>query len=192
MNDDEVDEIFSMHKREIPKITKCVFNKENILKNKEILEKFENEGLIRKNDFYDEEDENKAQKKKDDYFTKVNKDYKENWEIYCGYLDKIDSINLNKSKREFPKEISCSYCFSLFTVYVSEEGNQKFLITSKKPKNVFIDYCEKISKENLLREIGNMPLNDENFVIIKCNNCSNIIGYGGESGSEYVIHNFIK
>ena len=108
IEEDNLEEMFSKHNNNNNNIIiKCKFDKENIEKNHKLIEEYEKEGLINKNDFYsldnkeleDSIEINSEKIKKDIYFNKLLNDNIKNEFLYCGYLDKIDSLSIQKKKK---------------------------------------------------------------------------------------------
>ena len=105
IEEDNLEEMFSKHNNNNNNIIiKCKFDKENIEKNRKLIEEYEKEGLINKNNFYsldnkeleDSIEINSEKIKKDIYFNNLLNDNIKNEFLYCGYLDKINSLLIEK------------------------------------------------------------------------------------------------
>lgn len=186
INNSELEEIFSRHKnKNEPAIKHYEFNQKTIDNNILLLNQFEKEGYINKQDYYD--NESIETNKKDDYFSSVHKDYMNNPELYCGYLDNLDKYHLQKKKLNPKTQISCIYCFEIISNSIIKKINNIYICD--KTKNIFKDYLctftiDQIStllniSNNIKEEIfpEREKEKEKMFIELKCENCSNVVGY---------------
>ena len=229
IEEDNLEEMFSKHNNNNNNIIiKCKFDKENIEKNRKLIEEYEKEGLINKNNFYsldnkeleDSIEINSEKIKKDIYFNKLLNDNIKNEFLYCGYLDKIDSLSIQKKKNNSKIQISCSFCFNILSKnFINDEKSYKIC---KKSKNFFKDFFKvynakeilDIIKINFNSKIPNLNLDknkrskkeiveikdylkdiledeEKNLVSLKCINCNNEIGFYNNINEHYIIYNYI-
>lgn len=198
----ELEEIFSRHKdknKNESTIKYYVFNQKTIDNNILLLNQFVKEGYINKQDYYDSEQIEST--KKDDYFSSVHKDYMKNPELYCGYLDNLDKYHLQKHKLNPKTQISCIYCFEILSNSIIRKVNNIYICN--KAKNIFKDFLRTFTLEeiSILLNISNnikeeiFPEREKEkekmFIELKCENCSNVVGYYDTVTNMKIIYNCI-
>ena len=178
IDEDNLEEIFSKHKNIECDIIKCTFDKNNIKRNKKLLEEYEKEGLIKKNNFYsldkneleDPIEMNSKKIKKDIYFNNIINDNIKNSYLYCGYLDKIDSLSFENKKLNSKIHISCPFCFYVLSKnFINDDKSYKI---SKKSKYFYKDFFETYNAKEIIEIIKlnynknskfpNLNINDNN------------------------------
>ena len=178
IDEDNLEEIFSKHKNIECDIIKCTFDKNNIERNKKLLEEYEKEGLIKKNNFYsldkneleDPIEMNSKKIKKDIYFNNIINDNIKNSYLYCGYLDKIDSLSFENKKLNSKIQISCPFCFYVLSKnFINDDKSYKI---SKKSKYFYKDFFETYNAKEIIEIIKlnynknskfpNLNINDNN------------------------------
>ena len=207
---EKLDEIFNEYKNDDNnnnnKLKQINFDKNSINNNKKILEKYENLGLIKKNNYYSL-DENECEnpikinkkKKHKNYFDFILEDNLNNENFYCGYLDNLDKIKNNNSKN---KQIFCSACFNLISNNLKEKNNE--FCVANKCINVFKDYLNLFNFQNIFEEFPNFKENlqkiyDEDvlnnqqklIVSVQCEKCNNFIGFYENLENNYIIYNYL-
>ena len=207
-NNENLEEIFNEYKNDDNnnKLKQINFDKNTINNNKKILEKYENLGLIKKNNYYsldEKECENPIKinnkKKYKNYFDFILEDNLNNENFYCGYLDNLDKIKNNNSKN---KQIFCSACFNLISNNLKEKYNE-FCI-SNKCINIFKDYLNLFNFKNIIKEFPNFKENLEKIydqdvlnnnqkliVSVQCEKCNNFVGFYENLENNYIIYNYL-
>ena len=160
INEEEnLDYIFSKHKNNNCDIIKCKFDKDNIEKNKKLLEEYEKEGLINRNNFFsldkneleDPIEMNSKKIKKDIFFNNILNDNIKNSYLYCGYLDNIDSLSLENKKLNSKIQICCPFCFYVLSKnFINDDKSYKI---SKKSKSFYKDFFETYNAKEILEII---------------------------------------
>ena len=160
INEEEnLDYIFTKHKNINCDIIKCKFDKDNIEKNKKLLEEYEKEGLINRNNFFsldkneleDPIEMNSKKIKKDIYFNNIINDNIKNSYLYCGYLDNIDSLSLENKKLNSKIQICCPFCFYVLSKnFINDDKSYKI---SKKSKSFYKDFFETYNAKEILEII---------------------------------------
>ena len=157
-------------------------------------------GYIKKKSYYEDNDQN-TQTKKDDYFSSIQQDYINNSELYCGYLDNIDSIHLKHNKKNPKTQISCSYCFEVISNNIEKQIKNIYICS--KAENIFKDYLETLTlkevidimeiKGDTIKELFKEREVEEEkeimFISIKCVNCSNTIGVFDTITNHKIFYN---
>ena len=178
----------------------CDFTKKTVETNTQLLERFEQNGYIKKKSYYEDNDQN-TQTKKDDYFSSIQQDYINNSELYCGYLDNIDSIHLKHNKKNPKTQISCSYCFEVISNNIEKQIKNIYICS--KAENIFKDYLETLTlkevidimeiKGDTIKELFKEREVEEEkeimFISIKCVNCSNTIGVFDTITNHKIFYN---
>ena len=178
IEEENLDEIFSKHKKINCDIIKCKFDKDNIEKNKILLEEYEKEGLINRNNFFsldkneleDPIEMNSKKIKKDIYFNNIINDNIKNSYLYCGYLDNIDSLSLENKKLNSKIQICCPFCFYVLSKnFINDDKSYKI---SKKSKYFYKDFFETYNAKEIIEIIKlnynknskfpNLNINDNN------------------------------
>ena len=160
INEEEnLDYIFSKHKNINCDIIKCKFDKDNIEKNKKLLEEYEKEGLINRNNFFsldkneleDPIEMNSKKIKKDIFFNNILNDNIKNSYLYCGYLDNIDSLSLENKKLNSKIQICCPFCFYVLSKnFINDDKSYKI---SKKSKSFYKDFFETYNAKEIIEII---------------------------------------
>ena len=160
INEEEnLDYIFSKHKNNNCDIIKCKFDKDNIEKNKKLLEEYEKEGLINRNNFFsldkneleDPIEMNSKKIKKDIFFNNILNDNIKNSYLYCGYLDNIDSLSLENKKLNSKIQICCPFCFYVLSKnFINDDKSYKI---SKKSKSFYKDFFETYNAKEIIEII---------------------------------------
>ena len=183
IEEENLDEIFSKHKKINCDIIKCKFDKDNIEKNKILLEEYEKEGLINRNNFYsldkneleDPIEMNLNKIKKDVFFNNLINDNIKNSYLYCGYLDNIDSLSLENKKLNSKIQISCPFCFNVLSKnFINDDKSYEI---SKKTKNFYKDFFETYNAKEIIEiikvnynknsKMPNFNINNANNKILK-------------------------
>ena len=178
IEEENLDEIFSKHKKINCDIIKCKFDKDNIEKNKILLEEYEKEGLINRNNFFsldkneleDPIEMNSKKIKKDIFFNNILNDNIKNSYLYCGYLDNIDSLSLENKKLNSKIQICCPFCFYVLSKnFINDDKSYKI---SKKSKYFYKDFFETYNAKEIIEIIKlnynknskfpNLNINDNN------------------------------
>ena len=199
-NNDDIEATFSKHKNTQKNKVHCDFTKKTVETNTQLLERFEQNGYIKKKSYYEDNDQN-TQTKKDDYFSSIQQDYINNSELYCGYLDNIDSIHLKHNKKNPKTQISCSYCFEVISNNIEKQIKNIYICS--KAENIFKDYLETLTlkevidimeiKGDTIKELFTEREVEEEkeimFISIKCVNCSNTIGVFDTITNHKIFYN---
>lgn len=199
-NNDDIEAIFNKHKNTHGNKVHCDFTKKTVETNAQLIEHFEQNGYIKKKNYYEDNEQNQ-QTKKEDYFSSIQKDYIDNSELYCGYLDNIDSIHLKRSKKNPKTQISCSYCFEVISNNI--ERQIKNIYICSKAENIFKDYLETHTLKEvidimeikgdtikeLFKERNVEEEKEKMFISIKCVNCSNTIGVFDTITNDKIMYN---
>ncbi len=157
--EENLDYIFFKHKNINCDIIKCKFDKDNIEKNKKLLEEYEKEGLINRNNFFsldkneleDPIEMNSKKIKKDIFFNNILNDNIKNSYLYCGYLDNIDSLSLENKKLNSKIQICCPFCFYVLSKnFINDDKSYKI---SKKSKSFYKDFFETYNAKEIIEII---------------------------------------
>lgn len=200
-NNDDIESIFSKHKKKQSNKVHCDFTQKTIETNEQLLEHFEQNGYIQKKNYYEDNNNSNKETKKDDYFSSIQQDYIKNSELYCGYLDNIDSIHLKHQKKNPKNQISCSYCFEVISNNIEKQIKNIYICS--KADNIFKDYLETYTLKEVIDilEIKGEIINEifkereieeekeKMFISIKCVNCSNTIGVVDTITNNKIFYN---